>query len=104
MRFPFSDLATTKLRPALVLAIHGEDVIVIGIFSRLPAGVLPKTWVRVEERHAAFARTGLKKTSVLKTEKIAVVHRSVFHRKLGTLPPDLMAQGQTALKRALLLP
>jgi len=75
-----------------------------GIFSRLPAGVLPKTWVRVEDRHAAFARTGLKKTSVLKTEKIAVVHRSVFHRKLGILPPDLMAQGQTALKRALLLP
>ena len=34
VRFPFSDLATTKLRPALVLAIHGEDVIVIGIFSR----------------------------------------------------------------------
>ncbi|MGA7874882.1 MAG: hypothetical protein WCA08_04405 [Desulfoferrobacter sp.] len=34
VRFPFTDLTTTKLRPALVLAVHGEDVIVMGIFSR----------------------------------------------------------------------
>jgi len=36
VRFPFSDLSSAKLRPALVWAIHGEDVILIGIFSRIP--------------------------------------------------------------------
>jgi mRNA interferase MazF len=104
VRFPFSDLATTKLRPALVLAVHGEDVIVIGIFSRVPATVLRGTWVKIEDRHAAFVRTGLKKTSVAKCEKIAVVHRSVLQRRLGLLPRDLMSQVLTGLKKALLLP
>ena len=42
LRFPFTDLTSTKLRPALVWAVYGEDVIVIGIFSRVPAGRLHK--------------------------------------------------------------
>jgi mRNA interferase MazF len=103
VRFPFTDLTSAKLRPALVLAVHGEDVIVVGIFSRVPAGTLRKTWVRIEDSHPVFARVGLKKTSLLKAEKIAVVHESVFQRKVGSLPPDLMAQVQEALKRALLI-
>jgi len=103
VRFPFTDLTSTKVRPALVLAVHGEDVIVMGVFSRLPAGTLRKTWVRIEDRHPAFPRTGLKKTSLLKAEKVAVVHESVFQRKLGALPSDLKAQVQEALKRALLI-
>ena len=34
--FPFSDLKTNKLRPALVIAIHREEVIILGIFSKIP--------------------------------------------------------------------
>jgi mRNA interferase MazF len=101
VRFPFTDLTSTKLRPALVLAVHGENVIVVGIFSRVPAGNLRRTWVLVEDRHPVFRRIGLKKTSLLKAKKIAVVHESVFRRKLGTLPLDLMARVEEALKRAL---
>lgn len=104
VRFPFTDLSSTKRRPALVLAVHGEDVIVLGIFSRIPSGTLRKTWVKIEDGHPAFPQIGLKKTSLLKAEKIAVVHESVFQQKLGALPPDLRAQVQEALKRALLIP
>lgn len=103
VRFPFSDLSSTKRRPALVLAVHGEDSIVLGIFSRVPSGSLRKTWVKIEDGHPAFPQIGLKKTSLLKAEKIAVVHESVFQRKLGDLPPDLMARVEEALKRALLI-
>jgi mRNA interferase MazF len=103
LRFPFSDLTSAKLRPALVLAVYGEDVIVTGIFSRVPSGPLRQTWVRVEDRHPAFARIGLKRTSLLKSEKIAVIHESVFQSKLGNLPPDLMSQVQEALKKALFI-
>ena len=74
VRFPFTDLTSTKLRPALVLAVHGEDAIVAGIFSRVPAGTLRRTWVLVEDHHPAFRRIGLKKTLLLKAEKIAVIH------------------------------
>ena len=103
VRFPFTDLTSTKLRPALVWAVHGEDMVILGIFSRLPTGALRKTWVRIEEGHPAFSQTGLRKTSLLKAEKIAVVHESVFQRRLGSLPPDIMMQVQEALKRALFI-
>ncbi|MGA7879032.1 MAG: type II toxin-antitoxin system PemK/MazF family toxin [Desulfoferrobacter sp.] len=101
VRFPFTDLTTTKLRPALVLAVHGEDVIVMGIFSRIPDATLRKTWLLVEDSHAGFAVTGLKKTSLLKGEKIAVVHESVFQKRLGNMPADIMEHIATVLKKAL---
>ena len=103
MRFPFTDLTSTKLRPALVWAVHGEDTIVLGIFSRVPSGTLRKTWVRIEEDRPGFLQTGLKRSSMLKAEKIAVVHRSVLQKKLGELPPDVMVKTQEALKNALLI-
>jgi hypothetical protein len=34
-------------------------------------------------------------------EKIAVIHQSVFHKKLGSLPQDLMTLAEHALKAAL---
>ena len=104
VRFPFTDLTSTKPRPALVVAVHREDAIVLGIFSRVPAGTLRRSWVLMEDKHPAFPQTGLKKTSLLKAEKIAVVHESVFQKRLGRLAPDVVAQVQEALKQALLLP
>lgn len=101
VRFPFSDLTSTKRRPALVVSVEGEDVIMVGIFSRLPPGSLRRTWVRLDAAHRDFAQSGLRKTSVLKAEKIAVIHESVLQRKLGTLSADLMDQVDKALKRAL---
>ncbi|HOU11905.1 MAG TPA: type II toxin-antitoxin system PemK/MazF family toxin [Anaerolineae bacterium] len=103
VRFPFTDLVSTKLRPALVWATHGEDIIVLGIFSQIPAGTLRKTWVLITEQHPIFSRSGLKKTSLVKAEKIAVVHESIFQKKLGVLPATFLAQVQEALKKALLL-
>ena len=43
--FPFSDLAGNKLRPALVIAIHREEAIILGIFSKIPNENLRETWV-----------------------------------------------------------
>ena len=103
VRFPFTDLTSTKLRPALVWAVHGEDIIVLGIFSRVPARTFRKSWLLIEDQHSDFSQIGLKKTSVVKAEKIAVVHESVFQKKLGSLPTKVMVQVQKALERALLI-
>jgi mRNA interferase MazF len=59
--------------------------------------------VLISEQHPTFLRSGLKKTSLLKAEKIAVVHESIFQRKLGSLPVAFLTQVQEALKKALLL-
>jgi len=65
-----------------VPSVHGEDVIMVGIFSHVPSGSLRKTWVRLDAGHPDFAQSGLKKTSVLKAEKIAVIHESVLQSEV----------------------
>lgn len=103
VRFPFTDLRATKLRPAVVLASHGEDVVVVGIFSAAPTG-LKDTWLLLDERESHFAQTGLRKSSVAKGEKVAVLHRSVVHSVIGSLHPTLLDVLAHKVKAALQLP
>jgi len=104
VRFPFTDLSSTKVRPALVISSFKEDYIIIGIFSRQPSYKnLTATWVLISRNSKDFASTGLKKTSILKAEKITIVHRSVIHKKLGRFSQNLMNNVEKALKRALQL-
>ena len=101
VRFPFSDLTATKLRPALILSVHREEVIIVGIFSKIPAGSLQNSWILIRDSDNQFPTTGLKKTSLIRADKIATVSTSVFQRKLGNLSPDLSIKVQKALKIAL---
>ena len=102
--FPYSNLASTKVRPALILAVHREELIILGIFSKIPDRTSYKTWVLIEEKHPEFSKTGLKKTSLIRADKIATVDRSVFQKKLGILPSDILTSVQKALKLALNIP
>lgn len=103
VKFPFTDLRTTKLRPAIVLAAHGEDVIVVGVFSSDPTAI-KETWLLIEEGQPHFSQMGLHKTSVVKGEKIAIIHGSIIHSVIGTCPPPLLEALAQRVKRALLLP
>ncbi|MDJ1173866.1 type II toxin-antitoxin system PemK/MazF family toxin [Roseofilum capinflatum] len=99
--FPFSNLASYKLRPALVVAIHRQEAIILGIFSKTPDGDLPETWVLVSDEDKSFDPTGLKKTSLIRSDKIATVNEAVFQRKLGSLSPELIEQVNAALIKSL---
>ena len=104
VKFPFSDLTSTKLRPALVLAVHREEVIILGIFSQIPRSKWQNSWVLIQDSDAQFSQTGLKKTSLIRADKIATVSTLVFQRKLGDLAADFWSEVQKALKIALSLP
>lgn len=101
VRFPFGDLASNKLRPALVIARHRQELIILGIFSKIPSGQLRDTWVLLEDNYPDFAQTGLKKTSLIRADKIATVDESVFQRQLGILPTDILTLVQEALRNSL---
>lgn len=70
----------------------------MGIFSKIPAASLQNSWVLIRDSDAQFSQTGLKKTSLIRADKIATVSTSVFQRKLGNLSPDLSMKVQLALK------
>jgi mRNA interferase MazF len=93
--FPFSDLQSSKVRPA-----KGADVIILGIFSKVPE-YIRNSWIIIDELHPAFKQSGLKKTSAIKTEKIAVIHQSLTRKKLGDIPPQLLHQVKQTLRRTL---
>lgn len=100
VNFPFTNLQSSKVRPALVLATKGDDVIILGIFSKAPEE-LRESWIKVDEFSPEFHLTGLKKTSIIKTEKIAVLHRSIIRKELGSLPPELFEQVKRTLLKTL---
>ncbi len=100
VRFPFTDLTTTKLRPAVVLATRGDDLTIAGIFSSFPQPS-QLTWIVLNSQDRNFSETGLKTTSVIKAERIAVVEQSVVVRKLGSLSPSQMEEVKRAVKLSL---
>ena len=100
VKFPFTDLTATKLRPAVVLATHGIDLVIVGIFSS-PPPPFKRTWIVLNSKDRHFAETGLKITSVIKAERIAVIEQSVVARRLGALSASQMKKIQKAVKLAL---
>ena len=55
VRFPFSNLTSSKVRPAVVITSKGDDVVIVGIFSRVPEFTLD-SWVRLDEADKGFRR------------------------------------------------
>ena len=102
VRFPFTDLSTVKLRPAVVLTSHGDDLTIVGIFSGLPHPPR-ETWIPLSTEDSVFSQTGLKTSSVIKAERIAVIEQSIVVRKLGSLTPAKMDKVKRAIKIALKL-
>lgn len=100
VNFPFTDLLSSKVRPALVVTSKGSDVIILGIFSKIPDD-LHESHLLIEETKSYFGVTGLKKSSIIKTEKIAVIHNSNIRKKLGRLPEEIFNSVKTKLKNTL---
>ena len=100
VRFPFTDLTSAKLRPAVVLATHSRDLIIVGIFSS-PPRIPEPTWISLGSDDPTFPQTGLRASSIIKAERIAVVGQSVVVRKLGALTSAQMNALTIAVKLAL---
>ncbi|MGR3317305.1 MAG: type II toxin-antitoxin system PemK/MazF family toxin [Candidatus Anammoxibacter sp.] len=100
VNFPFTNLAGSKVRPALIISKKKEDIIVVGIFSKLP-NVFEDSWFMISEKESWFKQAGLKKSSLVKTEKIAVIHMSIIRKTLGLLPDNIYSLIKKKLKETL---
>ena len=96
--FPFTDLAGQKNRPALVLALsrHGEDVILAFISSVISN--TDGTGLLLTMDHPDFGKTGLKKASVIKLDKLATLSRSIVLGSLGNISDILLDEVNKKLK------
>jgi len=80
--FPFTDLTTSKLRPALVLHEGDRDVVVAFISSKIPPQPTESD-VIITKNHSEFLLTGLKIDSVIKLDKIATLSKKLIIGEIG---------------------
>ena len=98
--FPFDDLSSTKVRPAVCLTEPiGEHrhVILAFITSRVPDQLLSTDLV-FAETDRDFSATGLRVSSTLQLHRMMTVTANLIVRELGMLPKPAQKQAEEKLK------
>ena len=101
--FPFDDLASTKVRPAVCLtdAIGPHQHVVLAfISSRMPGDLLPSDII-IEDTHPDFSTTGLRVTSVFRLHRIMTAGVAIIRRDLGCVPASFTRQLRDKLRSLL---
>jgi mRNA interferase MazF len=86
--FPFTDLSTTKQRPAVVVSSDAfnasrPDAILMAITSRVPS---PLADDEIALPPGDLAGNGLLKTCVVKVGKIVTIHQGLIRKRIGSIP------------------
>jgi mRNA interferase MazF len=92
--FPFDDLSSTKIRPAVCLTNPvGKHchVILALITDRIQTDLL-ETDIVFDTNHPDFAASGLHKPSTIKLDHLITVRESLIRRELGALSPATQNQ------------
>jgi mRNA interferase MazF len=99
--FPFDDLSTNKVRPAVCLSEplgSHKHVVLAFITSRTPS-VLLETDLVIDAGHADFSATGLHVSSTLQLHRLMTVATSMIRRELGSLSAALQRDADVKLKK-----
>lgn len=88
--FPFDDLSTTKVRPAVCLTnplgVH-RHVILAFITSVIPTDLMA-TDIVLDTRDPDFAATGLRVSCAIRLHRLMTVSTALIKRELGVLSSD----------------
>ena len=102
-KFPFTDLKSTKRRPAVVVsktANKKEDVILAFISSVIPEHPTETDFV-FDDSNSDFIKSGLKKKSVIKADKLVTLNKNIFTGELGSIGSGSLELLNMKLKLAL---
>ncbi|MEP0855830.1 type II toxin-antitoxin system PemK/MazF family toxin [Trichocoleus sp. DQ-U1] len=101
VNFPFTDLSTTKLRPALVLtASSAIDEVTLCFISSQNATSLSLEEFALNISDAEFSSTGLRVSSKVRVTRIPTLERRLIIRRLGELGILQMQQLNEVMIRA----
>jgi mRNA interferase MazF len=104
IRYPFTDLTGSKVRPALVLTpddlLHRiDDILCLFISSTQPTDLLPTDFV-LEKDNPYFLQTGLQFASTFRAHKLALLEKTLVLRHLGRVADPLRQEINNRLRRA----
>ncbi len=104
IKFPYTDLSSTKVRPALVVSSDSytqlsADAIFVAISSNLTK---PQPFdVEINPTNHEFSATGLKAPALIKADKIARLSKSLASRHLGQAGPNTMTKVDSVISDVL---
>lgn len=94
--FPFTDMSAVKRRPALILIVHGEDLVLCGVTSKISRR---RDAVPLEDKGMAEGR--LPKRSEVRPLKLFTIHRGLIHTLVGRVSDRTFARVVALLVSAL---
>jgi mRNA interferase MazF len=98
--FPFDDLSSTKVRPAVCLTDPigpYRHLILAFITSRVPTSPLPTDFI-IDSTDKAFSLTGLHVSSTIQLHRMITVTTRLIRRELGVIPPRMQSDRGTTLQ------
>jgi mRNA interferase MazF len=100
--FPFTDLTTEKLRPAVIVSADPQatDIIIAFISSVVSHVERSETDYILGRDNPDFTQTGLKKDSTFRMRKLLTIERSKIIRRLGRVTPAIQRELDIRLKLA----
>jgi mRNA interferase MazF len=100
--FPFTDLTSQKLRPAVIISVDPQriDVVIAFVSSVVSPEGLSATDYVLRQDDADFLKTGLKKTSTFRMRKLLTIERSRIIRRLGRVSPAIQKELDIRLRQA----
>lgn len=99
VRFPFDDLSSTKVRPALCLTepLGARRYIIVAFISSRVPETIETTDVVIDDQHTDFPQTGLHVTSRISLQRVLSVPENLILRELGILPEPFQEQIKSKL-------
>ena len=98
IKFPFTDISSKKLRPALIITEESKFKDFILAFITTQSDQREKYDILLTTNFKDFQKTGLKKESILKLNKLTTLNKRMISGKIGSLTKELMNQVNNNLK------
>jgi len=101
VQFPFTDLSSTKLRPALLLSVNLtlDEITLCFISSQNIQNIAPEE-ILLESSNPEFQATGLKISSKIRVTRIVTLQKRAILRKIGHLSKNYVRQLDRVLQSA----
>lgn len=103
--FPFTDLSSQKIRPAVIVSRVSKDApdTIVAFISSIPFHP-SASHIVLKKTHADFKKTGLKTQSTIRCDKLATLDKTIVLGEVGSLSQTFLKQLNHALSHSLALP
>jgi mRNA interferase MazF len=104
-KFPFTDLKGFKRRPAVIVSNdnRSNNDFIVAFITSVVSGNLSNTDLLFDASKKDFKKSGLIKPSVIKSDKLATLNKSIFTGELGSVSSETLREIDKRLKIALAL-